>query len=142
NYLPWIDFVNLSRTLAPNAPELYDSEGNLNWENNTWNNPLSNLESKNYGKTHDLITNAVISYQFNKEFDAKVNFGYTTLTHDDSRTIPSTMYNPVYNLGSQYSSIFRNQLQRNSWIIEPQLNWKKEWENSHWSALFGSTYQS
>jgi len=37
-----IDYVTLSRQLAPNAPALYDANGNLNWENNTWTNPLSN----------------------------------------------------------------------------------------------------
>src|SRR5690606_34950394 len=31
--------------LAPNAPETYDKEGELNWENGTWQNPLRELES-------------------------------------------------------------------------------------------------
>jgi len=142
NHSPWIDFVTLSRQLAPNAPALYDAEGNLNWENNTWENPLANLESKNKAKTADLIANVVISYQLTKDLEAKENFGFTDTTNDDSRSIPSTMYNPAYSLGSQYSSIYINNFKRHSWIVEPQLNWKKDLKNSALNLLVGATYQN
>ena len=33
NKLPRTDFTNKAYTLPPNAPELYDEDGNLNWEN-------------------------------------------------------------------------------------------------------------
>lgn len=142
NNLSWIDFVALSRQLAPNAPALYDARGNLNWENGTWENPLANLESKNITKTQDLITNTLISYQLAKNLEFKSSLGFTDLHNNDSRSVPSTMYNPAYNLGSQYSSIYQNAFKRNSWIVEPQLNWYKAFGKSKLEVLAGATYQS
>ncbi|PHK32631.1 TonB-dependent receptor, partial [Nostoc linckia z16] len=142
NNLPWMDFVRLSRQLAPNAPALYDGQGNLNWENSTWENPLSNLESRSLSKTGDLIANAVLSYQLAEGLQVKSNFGFTDLKNDDSRSIPSTMYNPAYQLGSQYSSIYFNNLTRRSWIIEPQLNWSHAFGQSEVDILAGGTFQN
>lgn len=142
NDLPWIDFVTLSRQLAPNAPRLYDQYGNLNWENNTWENPLANLESKSLANTKDLIANSVISYRIIDNLLMKSNFGFTDLKNIDSRSLPSTMYNPSFNLTSQQSSIYHNHFNRNSWIVEPQLNWNKTFGRSSLDILAGATYQN
>lgn len=141
NDLPWIDFVWLSRQLAPNAPALYDAQGNLNWENSTWVNPLSNLESKSIAKTTDLIANTLLSYQLGYNFEFKSSLGFTDLHNGESRTAPSTMFNPAYNIGSQYSSIFVHTLNRKSWIIEPQLNWHGTFGKSKITVLAGGTFQ-
>ncbi len=142
NDLPWTDFVTLSWQLAPNAPELYDQQGNLNWENSTWDNPLANLESKSITQTTDLLANTLLSYQLTNNLEFKSSLGFTDLHNEDSRSIPSTMYNPAYNLGSQYSSIYVNEFGRKSWIVEPQLNWRKELEKSKIEVLVGATYQN
>jgi TonB-linked SusC/RagA family outer membrane protein len=142
NYLPWIDFVNLARSLAPNAPELYTPLGNLNWEKSTWQNPLANLEGKSKSKTYDLFANTVLSYQILKNLELKSSFGFTDLRNNDSRTAPSTMYNPAYNLGSKYSTLFSNAFTRQSWIIEPQLNWSYTFAKSKIDVLLGGTFQN
>ncbi len=142
NDLPWIDFVTLSRQLAPNAPALFDDEGNLNWEDNTWTNPLSNLESKSLATTTDLIVNTTIDYQLNEDLSFNSSFGFTELHNDESRSIPSTIYNPAYNLGSQYSSVYMNTFKRKSWIIEPKVNWQKDFGKSRFTLLAGATFQN
>jgi TonB-linked SusC/RagA family outer membrane protein len=142
NDLPWTDLTLLARNLAPNAPDLYDAQGNLNWENSTWQNPLSNLEGKNSSETYDLIANTLMTFQLAKGIEFKSSFGFTDLSSDASRTAPSTMYNPAYNYGSEYSSIFRNTLGRQSWIVEPQLNWHSAFGRSEIDILFGSTFQN
>lgn len=142
NDLPWTDFVRLSRQLAPNAPALYDAQGNLNWENSTWENPLSNLESKSLARTTDLIANAVLSYQITDGLQLKSSFGYTDLKNNDSRSIPSTMYDPAYQLGSQYSSIYFNDIARRSWIVEPQVNWNHSFGQAKMELLAGGTFQN
>ncbi len=141
NDLPWIDYVTISRQLAPNAPSLYDEDGNLNWENSTWVNPLSNSESKSLSKTNDLIANATLSYEILPDFTIKANLGFTDLRNEESRSVPSTMYDPAYQLGSQYSSIYRLNFSRRSWIAEPQLNWRREFGDSRIDLLAGATYQ-
>ncbi len=142
NDLPSIDFVTLSRQLAPNAPALYNADGSLNWQNSTWENPLANLKSKSLTNTADLITNAVVSYRLIDNLTLKSNFGFTDLRNKDSRSLPSTMYNPALNLTSQQSSIYGNEFKRNSWIIEPQLNWIKTIGKSAVDVLVGASYQS
>jgi TonB-linked SusC/RagA family outer membrane protein len=142
NNLPWIDFVTLSRQLAPNAPALYDADNQLNWENGTWENPLANLESKNITQTTDLIANSLLSYSVAKNLEFKTSLGFTDLNNVDNRSIPATIYNPAFNLGSEYSSIFSNTVSRRSWIIEPQLNWRKEYGQSKIDVLLGATFQN
>lgn len=142
NDLPWIDYVTLSRQLAPNAPALYDANGNLNWENNTWTNPLSNNVRKCLTFTTDLIANTVMSYKLADNLVLKSSFGVSDLSNEDSRSTPSTTYNPSFNLSSQYSSIYVNNLRRRSWIMEPQLSWNKELGNATVDVLMGATFQS
>ncbi|WP_333696425.1 SusC/RagA family TonB-linked outer membrane protein [Flavobacterium sp.] len=142
NNLPWIDYVTLARNLAPNAPALHDSQGNLNWENSTWENPLANSESKSLINTTDLISNAVLTYKIANNLTVKSNLGFTDLKNNDSRSLPSTMYNPAFNLTSQQSSIYWNNFTRNSWIVEPQINWVKNYGKSSFNALAGASYQS
>ena len=142
NSLPWIDFVTLSRQLAPNAPTLYNEDGSLNWENSTWINPLSNLESTSLAHTNDLLSNAVISYHVLPNVEVKTSLGFTDLQNAESRTVPSTLYDPAYQLGSEYSSIYTLDYSRRSWIVEPQVNWKKSFGVHAFNVLVGSTFQS
>lgn len=142
NNLPWIDYVTLSRQLAPNAPELYNDDGNLNWENDTWENPLANSEGKSLAFTTDLIANALVSYEVANNFVVKASLGMTDLNNEDSRTGPTTMYSPSYELSSEYSYIYLNAFRRRSWIVEPQLSWRKELGKSALDILIGSTFQN
>ena len=46
NSLPRTDFSYLAYNLEPNAPRLYNEAGELNWENNSWNNPIATLKEQ------------------------------------------------------------------------------------------------
>lgn len=142
NNLPWIDYVTLSRQLAPNAPELYNEDGSLNWENDTWENPLANSEGKSLAFTTDLIANTLVSCEFAPNLVLKANFGISDLNTEESRSAPTTMYSPSYNLSSEYSYIYMNSFRRRSWIVEPQLTWKKEFGKSAVDLLIGTTFQN
>jgi TonB-linked SusC/RagA family outer membrane protein len=141
NRQPSTDLTRISRILAPNAPALYDSQGNLNWENATWENPLAMLRQEFNSRTHDLVANALLSYKLADGLSARTNFGYTELRNEEERTLPSTIYNPIYNVGSAYSSLYLNTTARESWIIEPQLNYTKEFGDHTIEALVGATAQ-
>jgi TonB-linked SusC/RagA family outer membrane protein len=141
NNQPGIDITQQSILLPPNAPALYDAQNNLNWENSTWNNPLSNLEGKYTATTNDFLANSLLSYNILPNLIAKASFGLTDTRFDDSRTQPSTMYDPAYGLGSEFSSIYVNTTTRKSWIIEPQLSWSKKFSQGKTEVLIGSTFQ-
>lgn len=141
NNLPARDLTFISRRLAPNAPALYDENGNLNWENNTWENPLAPLVSTFNAATNDLTANAVLSYNIMTNLQFKTSFGFTSLQNDERKIQPHTRYNPSFGLGSESSSITNNITNRNSWIIEPQLNWTIQFKKSKLDFLAGSTFQ-
>lgn len=142
NNQPAADLTRISRNLAPNAPALYDADGNLNWENSTWENPLAALNSESLAKTNSLVANSTFSYQLPYGFTAKTSLGFTDLRHHESRTDPSTIYDPVYEAGAEYSSIFLTTSNRQSWIVEPQLQWNRTVGKGKVTALVGGTFQN
>ncbi|UFH34556.1 SusC/RagA family TonB-linked outer membrane protein [Flavobacterium acetivorans] len=141
NNQPSTDLSIPARRLAPNAPTLYDAEGNLNWENNTFENPLRYLKGLSKSKSYDLVASTTLSYNVFDNIEIKSNFGYTDLNHHESSTYPSTMYNPSLGVGSETSRIFYTDTKRNSWIIEPQLNWKPVLGAVKTDLLIGSAFQ-
>lgn len=141
NDQPWMDLSRTAYTLSPNAPALYDEDGQLNWEDGTFTNPLAILKGKYKSQTQNLIANSVLSYRFIPSLQVKVNLGYTDLHHFETRTSPHTLYDPAYGLDSSFSSLFTNQRSRDSWIVEPQINWSKNFGNLGLEALVGSTFQ-
>lgn len=141
NDLPAADLTRISRSLAPNAPALYNEDGELNWEDNTWNNPLADLESRFSSNSKTLTTNGTASYTVLKGVTAKLNLGYTDARMDDNRVLPSTRYNPAFGADSRYSSIYRGTSSRSSWIVEPQLQWQGSMGPLQLDVLLGSTFQ-
>ncbi|MGV3696975.1 SusC/RagA family TonB-linked outer membrane protein [Flavobacterium sp.] len=142
NDQPSRDLTYVARSLAPNAPALYDAQGNLNWENATWDNPLAALNAKALAKTNSLVANTSMSYQLPYGFTAKGSFGFTDLQHEESRSNISTVNNPIYGVTSASSSIYFNNTNRKSWIAEPQLQWQKQFNTSKIDVLAGATYQN
>jgi TonB-linked SusC/RagA family outer membrane protein len=141
NNQPYIDLTNQVMGIAPNAPALFDENGNLNWENNTFNNPARWLNGKNLANTYDLISNLVLSYQIVNGLELKSNFGFTTLHHNGTNTAPNTMQNPSFGSGSESSTIYFARSARKSWIVEPQLSWKRQIGPGKFELLFGGTFQ-
>ncbi|MAU17151.1 MAG: SusC/RagA family protein [Muricauda sp.] len=142
NLVPSIDLSSQAYILAPNAPALYYEEGNLNWENNTWNNPLASLEEKVGVKSSTVLANAMLSYELWEGLELRSSLGYTDYHLDSYRTLPSSARNPRFNFTPQnYSSLTTNQSQRTSWIVEPQLQWKQQWDVLSMDVLVGTTFQ-
>lgn len=141
NALPATDFTRLAWSLAPNAPALYNSEGDLNWENSTWTNPLASLNADYGYSTKNLITNLQLSYKVLPNLELRANLGYNDMDISEFRTNPSTIYDPVYEADSQFSSIRTNTGERKSWIAEPQVNWKNTLGKFQMDILAGASFQ-
>jgi TonB-linked SusC/RagA family outer membrane protein len=142
NNQPYLDLTRESRLLSPNAPALYDADGNLNWENNTFINPLRHLNGKFNAMTYDLIANSVLSYQLLPSLEFTSAFGFSDLRHQESATIPSTINNPSLGIGTSSSNLSLNNVNRQTSIIEPQLNWNYSFGKAVLSVLVGSTLQT
>lgn len=127
--------------IAPNAPMLLKPDGNLNWENNTFTNPLAQLENKYTAKTNTFSSSVLTEYTFLPEFTFRVNAGYTQTLVEEFKTSPSTQYNPANGATAHFSSITVGDTRHGNWIVEPQLNWEKRWSVHKVSGIIGSTLE-
>lgn len=140
NNLGGSDLTFAAVNLAPNAPALHDNAGNLNWENGTWNNPLGKLEENYVAKTNNLIVNTLLDYKLFKGVSLKTNLGFNSFTLKETKATPSTFFDIVNNPNFNRSLILNNS-SRQSWIIEPQLNWNVKFGNAKLDILAGATFQ-
>ena len=141
NNIPDRDFAFDAAGLAPNSPALYDEEGNLNWENSTWTNPLARLYSSYKQNNNNLITNTIVSYKLYDNLEFQVNAGYGISDQYGITKNPHTIINPALGRTSSSSIVNTSEGNRNFWITEPQLHWSTKKGNSGWAVLLGSTFQ-
>ncbi len=134
------NFVETALNLAPNAPALYNDDGSLNWENSSWDNPLAALESKGQTVSNNLVANLGLEYKFNQDLFLKANLGYTTLESRDNILMPIQLYDPAI-WDRTISRSQHSQIQRRSWIAEPQLSYSKSINNHQVDAIIGTTFQ-
>jgi len=141
NNLPGTDLTLDAINLAPNSPALYDAAGSLNWENSTFTNPLRKIQENYKAETAFLNVGANLSYQLLQGLELKAMAGYSDSRLDETKTAPSTMYNPALGLNSSYSFLLQNRGFQRSWSLEPQLSWRKSFGTGEVSLLAGTTFQ-
>ena len=141
NVLPADDVTFTAINLAPNAPELYNAGGTLNWENSTWRNPLYRLQGIYRTRAITLVSNAMIGYEILDRLQLDVNLGYTESHLREIKTIPSTIHDPAFGIGSGSSSAIHNTGSRTSWIVEPQLRYGLELGSTDIQFLTGLSFQ-
>ena len=141
-----VGYMDLSESafrLPPNAPNLFDINGDLEWEE--WsevgiNNPLNGFYNKSLIQNNNMNSNLVLTYEVLKGLKLKTNMGYTIYHGDEIVRRPKTSYNP-----SSWESINNrsNHLKtlRDSWIIEPQLLYTKSLGKVGIESIIGGTFQ-
>ncbi|OJW54921.1 MAG: hypothetical protein BGO55_16180 [Sphingobacteriales bacterium 50-39] len=128
--------------MPPNAPDIYDSAGNLNYNGwgvlrNTF--PFASLKRSYIAKTNFLNSNLVLSYEVIKGLLLKSSFGYNNAQADQEFYIPIASYDPIApNTGS---SEFGYNTNRN-WIVEPQVTYDRVIGKGKLSVLGGASVQS
>jgi TonB-linked SusC/RagA family outer membrane protein len=130
---------------APDAPAIYDANGNLNWQplngSSTWNNPLAATLRNAKSVIGNLSGNLFLSFQILSGLVIKSTLGYNKIQMDQSITSPLSSYLPEY---SDYSFLRSNNTANNSigsWNFEPQLNYQKKLWNGQLEVLIGITFQ-
>lgn len=131
-----IQYVNL----PPNLPTLYDSVGNLKWEQGgiAYENPLAYLHRKYTMKADNLISNVQLSYKLMSGLFVRTNFGYNSYLTNEKSISPKRSQNP--SLSPFGLSQFANRL-RKSWIAEPQIEYTKHFKEHNLNVLMGTTWQ-
>jgi TonB-linked SusC/RagA family outer membrane protein len=145
--LPYKDMASAINN-PPNM-SLYDSTGNLNWQEGgvTYRsvlgssidaNPLSILKTKYRGEFQNLSLNLQFSYLLHKKLNVIVNSGFNTIFSDETRIHPSASLDP-YNTVLPYS--YFGNMNRRSWIAEPQLEYLDKIGIGKLRILGGVTWQ-
>jgi len=145
NKLPAGDLTPYVISTLPNAPAMYDSAGNINWEiiNNkvTYiNNPASPLLQKYNVKTSNLVSSSLLSYEILRGLKIKSTFGYNRLEAEELYTLPQASIPPLSSYNAR-SARYGNKYME-SWILEPQLTYSKNFKFGSIDALLGGTFQS
>jgi TonB-linked SusC/RagA family outer membrane protein len=139
------NLINLpgALTLAPDAPAIYDSLGNLNWAAWAGKNqnigaenifPFGGLKQSYTAKTDFLNSNLVISYEIIRGLQASINLGYNIGQQNQISVNPIAAQNPLnhplgsLNLGNNHNVNF---------IIEPQVTYNLQLGKGRFSALVG-----
>ncbi len=91
-----LDLTMAALTTAPDSPPVLDSNGKLNWDGGTFNNPYAALLQAYTGNTGNLISNASISYQIDPHFQMKLNGGYNEIQESEILSNPVTAFNPRF----------------------------------------------
>ena len=142
--LPSIDLTS-DITLAPNAPSLYDQYGNLNWQvyngSYTFANPLQGSFIKSNAITDNLISNLDLGYRIFDGLSLKCSFGYNHAQMNQSYLKPSTSLAPPFNTNPSFRLNDMATTDFKSWIIEPQLDYKKQIGDGQLAVLLGTTFQ-
>ncbi|WP_295123340.1 SusC/RagA family TonB-linked outer membrane protein [uncultured Chitinophaga sp.] len=138
--LPTIDpsaYINY----APTTPKLYDSTGNLNWQNDTWTNPLASLNATVSSISTNINSNLTLSRRIISNLNLICSLGFNNLSSNQNARRPITVYSPLYwgysSLRSNTSTIANSK----SWIIEPQINYQRKFGKFHTNLVLGSTIQ-
>lgn len=147
NKLISTDLTSFAMNTVPNAPALYNNDGTINWETNsagisTWgfDQPIRLLNNLYRNKTVNLVSSALISYEILNGLELKSSFGYTDIQSDEISTEPLSNIPPssrqFYTRTAQYNA---NSI--SSWVIEPQISFKRALSVGQFSALLGTTIQ-
>lgn len=134
------DLTQLALTLAPNAPALYNTDGSLNWENSTWDNPLRWKNQSYTSKNVQWLTSWTVQGKLSSWAMVKVLAGYNESRNEERKLLPHTFYSPAWGMTSAASSSMLNEGADSNWNIEPQLHFDKLWNKHSFSALLGTTF--
>ena len=135
------NFVNYARRLPPNAPAIYTEDGSLNWEGWTISdNPLAVLNQPVEIETNNLIANLQLNYKVLEGLSLRANFGYTDMTSQEVTRNLQESFNPDDWDWIELNS-FHSDTKRNSWIVEPQVDFSKDFGQLELNMLGGATFQ-
>lgn len=137
------DLTSIAVTLPPNAPSLYDENGqiNWNWQNDLMQNPLTYVRKKYVNNTDNLITNASFSYEVITGLRLKTNVGYTSMIVKELSTNPLSAIPPQFLAPGQTGSSNFGDSYYKTWIIEPQADYTRTIGDGTLTILAGGTLQ-
>ncbi|MET0636756.1 MAG: SusC/RagA family TonB-linked outer membrane protein [Chitinophagaceae bacterium] len=91
-------------------------------------------------RTNNLVSNARLTYKLSNEVELSTSFGYHYLGYHEYQSDPGGGYDLVYDV-SKAKTLFGN-YKLKSWILEPQVVFKKKIKQGDLTGVFGATLQN
>ena len=129
--------------MAPDAPAIYDSLGDLNfagWGGKSQNSqaegayPFGGLKQPYTAKTSFLNSNLVIGYELIRGLQVSTSLGYNVAQQNQVSIEPIAAQNPLNNPTGNLSLGNNRNI---NWIIEPQLTYNSQISKGKLTALLG-----
>jgi TonB-linked SusC/RagA family outer membrane protein len=127
--------------MAPDAPPIYDSAGNLNyagWAPVSTKYPFAGLKQPYTSEGNFLNSNLVVGFQPVRGLVLKSSFGYNFYTGSQTKFAPISSLNPARNPTG--TSNFGYNTNKN-WIVEPQTAYDGFISKGKVSAVLGGSLQ-
>ncbi|MBS1500587.1 MAG: SusC/RagA family TonB-linked outer membrane protein [Bacteroidetes bacterium] len=141
------NFTAAALSLPPDAPPLYKPDGTINWAPNaagysTWSNlysnPAASLLSQYNVTTDNVLVNTTLSYEIISGLLVKCDMGYSYNQVNQFGDEPFAAIDPA-TWSSNYRYSRFGDANTQSWIIEPQLAYKRAVSKGVLSVLAGMT---
>ncbi|MVT10303.1 SusC/RagA family TonB-linked outer membrane protein [Chitinophaga tropicalis] len=128
--------------LPPNAPSLYDGDGQLNWSegDEPFQNPMADY-LKTYKITKEnYLANMHLSYALLPNLSFRAGLGYSVMLTNEHSTVPKAAQNPfLYDVRSGIASFGNNNSR--SYIAEPQVEYSLKLGKGNIKMMTGASYQ-
>ena len=136
--------VTTLTAMAADAPAAYKPDGSLNWQDQTYNNPLAPLTAQYNNHSHTVLTSALLIFHAIKGLDLKANVGYNDLYDREFQGTPATLMDPwifayVDPSNYRYGAFYHDDCR--SWVIEPQASFTRPLAKGVLTALAGASYR-
>lgn len=139
NNLPSNDLTAAALRMPPNAPAGFTEDGRLNWDENTYNNnPYVQTVQKYLGINKNLMANALLTYRLLPSLQLKTSMGYNFQTGSQFSTYPIAATFPSF---PQIGGARWYDAKMETWIIEPQIEYKKKIGKNNLNVIAGTTFQ-
>ncbi|HKG07209.1 MAG TPA: SusC/RagA family TonB-linked outer membrane protein, partial [Pedobacter sp.] len=145
------NYINNALSLSPNAPPPLTANGELNWPVSYplgesiplyfFNNPMAVLRKTNANTINSLISNLSVGYRILQGLNLKTSFGFTDSRSEGISKFPIAAIPPgeLYSSSTGRSYIVNNK--RQSWIVESQATYERDFGNHHLGVMLGATLQ-
>lgn len=133
--------INMTREalmLSPNAPDLLDDGGNINWIGTSYNNPMAYLKTPYNQQQRNSVVQATLSYQLAAGLRAKVAAGYNWIRMDEEQLTPASSLNPI---NATFNRVVWKWNRQVGWNVEPQLTYENRVGLGHLNMLLGGAIQ-
>ncbi|WPQ61908.1 SusC/RagA family TonB-linked outer membrane protein [Chitinophaga sancti] len=140
NRLPFLDFTNYI-LYAPNTPAIYDDNGNLNYQNSTFNNPLRSIYQSANNLTKNLNTSGDFNYKIIEGMTIGVRGGYNIINLSFDKLSPWKGSNPATTVNPALRTHLFGYNELKTWILEPNLSYSKTLNNNRFDLSIGGTFQ-